>query len=117
MNAEPRPEKEMKGLNIETFFGGIIAIAGYLIALMGVLILGFQIILWMRNGYWTPFSARQAVSVFAGGDPIPYPALSWRGIEKVVVWLLDAPLSVSLWVDGWIVIVVGLIVIHDHKDD
>jgi hypothetical protein len=106
----------MKAFNLEAFLGGIIALAGYLIVLTGYLILGFQGILWLKDGHWTPFAMREIVSVFVGDAPIPYPTLSWQGIQKIAVWLLDAPLSIGLMVVGAVTVVAGLIIVHEHQE-
>jgi hypothetical protein len=90
----------MKAADIQSLLGGLVIGAGVLIVFAAPLLLGYQCILWLQNGYWTPIAFREAISIFGGTSPIPDPAISWQGLQKVVVWLLDAPLSFALWVFG-----------------
>lgn len=50
--------------------------------------LAYQAVLWLRDGRWAaiPISTLD----------LPYPSFEWQGIQKVAVWLHDAPLS------GWL---------------
>jgi hypothetical protein len=73
-----------------------------LIGFGGVAVFGFQCLWWLRDGYWT--QGRLGELWYQLG--FPYPALSWAGIERIVLWIFDLPLSGGLIliavIVGWI---------------
>lgn len=79
-------------------------IVGLCGAVFGIGVLGFQFILWLRDGAWTSFELRFAWDAI-GGRP---PNFSWRGVQKIVTGVLELPLSFSFFVPGWMLIGSGI---------
>lgn len=86
--------------------GGAMILAGFIAILR-------QIVGWLYTGNWSPMEFRVAWHAVGGTEP-DLPGL--RGVQKILVWLLDQPLSVSLAVYGAIVIVLGLVIIIKVED-
>ena len=99
---------KLKASDIQSSLGGLVAAAGGLTVVAAPLLLGYQGLLWLQSGHWTPIALREAVSIFNGSPPIPDPTISWRGVQQIVGWLLDAPLSLSLWFLGFGLVAVGV---------
>jgi hypothetical protein len=96
--------------------GIVVYVAGVLIALAGFLVLCYQGILWLQHGYWTQFAMREVVSILSGGAPISNPTLQWQGIQKVIVWLLDAPLSFGSIIVGIATVFAGAAIVGSAED-
>jgi hypothetical protein len=80
--------------------GGAMISAGLIVVLR-------QIVGWLYTGNWPPMEFRAAWHAVGGTEP-DLPGL--RGVQKILAWFLDQPLSVSLAVYGAIVIVLGLVI-------
>ena len=78
---------------------GAIAISGppFLFFAGGVLVIGFQIFFWLMEGVWTPYELSHALEYFGMGVPNVYP---WKGIQMIVDWIFELPLSFSLFIFG-----------------
>lgn len=77
----------------------IVAIAGLLVVLAGIAVLGMQCLGWLREGEWTAFP----VSGLAG----PPPQGDWLGLNAIVGWVYELPLSLALVVIGVAVALTG----------
>ncbi len=80
---------------IEEWFGLFGALGFFAAALL----LGYQALLWLKEGQWTPIP----ISSVLGKLNIDYYSLidiPWAGAQKIVVWLLDLPLSLGIVVFG-----------------
>ena len=66
--------------------------AGSFLIMGGVLIIGTQVALWLRDGFWTPCSLWIYWQAIGGTSP-DWP--SFRGGQLIAAWLLHWPLSVS----------------------
>jgi hypothetical protein len=75
-----------------------------------ICLLGYQAFLWLKEGQWTPIP----ISSVLGKLNIDYYSLvdiSWAGAQKIVVWLLDLPLSLGIVVFGGLVgVLVGYLI-------
>jgi hypothetical protein len=58
----------------------------------GVSVLGYQIFLWFRLGYWTTVSLSDFV-IWAGW---PIPHSDWYTVEKIILWCLGTPLAADI---------------------
>ena len=67
---------------------GCSIIAWLLLGALGIL--AYQGILWLHDGYWTAFSLSDVLTLVG----LQMPVFEWRGLGKIVYWLLDQ------WV-GW----------------
>lgn len=76
-------------------FEGSAGLIGAFLLLGAALVPGYQIVLWLRDGYWTPMPLDIAFGWF-GVDPVPHAAaLQWGGVKKICMWMLTVPVSVG----------------------
>ena len=76
---------------IEEWFG----LCGALGFMAAFILLGYQAVLWLREGQWTPIPISSVLNKFS----IDYNSvvdISWAGIQKILVWILDLPLSLGI---------------------
>ncbi|MGH6840739.1 MAG: hypothetical protein ACREDV_01385 [Methylocella sp.] len=66
-----------------------ITVAGIFIVMSGIGVIGYQGFLWLQNGYWSPLEFRLAWQWVGGSEP----SFTWLGAQKIVVAILDGPLS------------------------
>ena len=77
--------------------GGMIFIGGFMILLA-------QFVYWLKAGIWIPVDLwRILTEVGAGQISLP----SWRGVQKILDWILDLPASLSLMIAGLLLQVIG----------
>lgn len=96
--------------------GGILAVpllGGFAMMLAGFIVVVRQVAWWLQAGNWPPMEFRTAWHVVGGTEP-DFPGL--RGLQRVLVWFLDQPLSVSLAVYGAIIIVLVLMILIKIED-
>ena len=86
--------------------GGAMILAGFIVILR-------QVVGWLYTGNWSPMEFRAAWHAVGGTEP-DLPGL--RGVQKILVWFLDQPLSVSLAVYGAIAIVLSLVIMIKAED-
>lgn len=100
---------------MDYFFGGIsfaVLFGASIIFLLGFALIGYQILIWLKNGVWTEFPIMVIFDyVFQGTalhDWLQNPG-SWFGLHQVIEWLLEnTPLALALIVDGALGILVML---------
>ncbi len=89
---------------------GYIGTAAFLGALT---VLGFQVYSWAKSGEWTPIP----VSMIAGfllGHPLLGDELSgWKGIARIVQWIMDLPISGVLFAMG-VCLIPGFAIAEDR---
>jgi hypothetical protein len=87
---------------IEALWALIVRFIGLLIIFYGIGVFGYQVIGWLRDGFWTPFELRTEWEWLWAvvGMRAPQPQFSWLGIQKIVSWLLQAPLSLAIIIQG-----------------
>jgi hypothetical protein len=104
-------------------WSGLIAMAAFaasvclfMVPLLGAILMifaGFVTVLrqadrWLRTGSWPPLEFRAAWLAIGGTEPdLP----DFRGVQKILVWVLDQPLSVSLIADGVVLIALALVLV------
>jgi hypothetical protein len=99
-------------------FGALVCIfavpllGGMFMILAGFIVVVRQATGWVHTGTWSPLEFRLAWRAIGGTEP-DLPDL--RGIQKILVWFLDQPLSVSLAVYGAVLFVAGLTVVLWHE--
>jgi hypothetical protein len=96
--------------------GFSVAFMGLIIGLAGPFVVIYQGLLWLREGFWTPFGIRHVLSIIHIGSPIADPSLSWRGVQNIIVWVLDSPLSIGLAIVGWLICLSGVSVMDAARD-
>lgn len=101
----------------ERLFGeqaaGLFAIVLASPVLIGPLILALQGIEWLRSGQWPPVPISSGFRYFN----IPMPRAEWVGVQKIIVVVMDFPLSLTVsvvWI-GVIIFVVAQIEQHRMK--
>lgn len=110
---------DWSGLATMVGFGlsvGILAVpflVGCAMTLVGFIVIWRQILGWLQIGNWSPMEFRAAWHAVGGTEP-DLPGL--RGLQKILVWFLDQPLSVSLAVYDAIAIVLGLVIVIKVED-
>ncbi len=80
-------------------FGGGILGCGMLLVIG---ILAYQSWLWLRLGKWVPFP----ISTLWDAASAPRPHASWLGVQAILDWSLDFPISGL----GFLVVIFGLCV-------
>jgi hypothetical protein len=76
-----------------------VIVVGLLVFLCGIGFLGVDCLNWLRTGDWSATSIWTAW-IWIGG---PYPIIEWRGVQKIVLWLMDLPLSAVLILAGLLI--------------
>lgn len=66
------------------------------------LLLAYQAYLWLKEGQWTPIPISSILEKF-NIDYYSIINMSWAGAQKIVVWLLDLPLTLGIVVLSGIV--------------
>jgi hypothetical protein len=81
-----------------------ISMLGVLTTIFGPMaVIGFQAFLWLRDGIWLALPARLIWDAVAAGPP----AISWVGVERLLLSALDLPLSLALFGLGVALIIFG----------
>jgi hypothetical protein len=81
--------RSMASVNREILMGEGLRIAGTFLALGGIGVLGYQGLLWLQDGGWTPLEFRVALQIVGAQEPF----FVWRGVQKISVWFFDQSLS------------------------
>jgi hypothetical protein len=77
-----------------------------LFIIVGGLILGgvgvffYQVYLWLKYAMWAPMPVATALASMGFDYYSSISAIRWAGIQKILTWLIDLPLSVCLIVLG-----------------
>lgn len=77
---------------------------GALLELIGWGIIVVQCIAWLKNGVWYPVEVRDGFQALS----ISTPYTDWAGIQMVVEWLLNFPLSWTLIVLAFPIMFFGM---------
>ena len=80
--------------------GGWVGLLGTVGFLFGVGVFIYQMYLWLRLGQWVPMPL-STVLVWFGFDYSSTTHIAWMGVQKLVVWGLDLPLSVMSILTGF----------------
>ena len=76
-----------------------------ILMLPSLAVLGWQAYSWLRTGHWTALPIAKAFEYLEW----PIPATTWGGLQKIIDWIFDIPLSLTLFVLAFIVLVIGAI--------
>lgn len=76
-------------------FEGWAGLIGAFLLLGAALIPGYQIVLWLRDGYWTPMPLDIAFDWFEVDVATHVTAMQWEGVKKICMWLMTLPLAVG----------------------
>ena len=85
--------------SLENIMGICISLLGAGSFLGGAGVLAYQIIDWLKTGEWFPVPVWKIFELM-GSDLSFIPEIEWRGLQKILLWLLDLPLSIALPVSG-----------------
>lgn len=66
----------------------------------GAITLGYQVYLWLKIGQWVPIPLSAALT-WGGFAFAPIFDVKWLGLRKILIWVLDLPLSVMLIVGSF----------------
>jgi hypothetical protein len=77
---------------------------GLLIILVAISVFIYQVYLWLRTGTWTPMPF-YLIFNWLGVDLSPIGNMEWQGIKKIIIFILEFPLSVMLFLLGFTVMV------------
>jgi hypothetical protein len=96
----PRSVFKRAQVQIATGIYDLINLAGYCVALCGVMALALQCFLWFRDGVWTNLELRAGLQALE----ISEPKLDWTAAQSILAWALDLPISGSLVVLGLLIV-------------
>src|SRR5258706_4529381 len=78
----------------------IIRLANWLIGLavilLGAGLFAYQLLLWLQHGEWTSFDVKSGMQWGLGHSVGPVPDMKWKGVRKLLEWLLEMPLGLGL---------------------
>src|SRR6266478_7683057 len=72
----------------------------------------WQIYYWLKSGAWFPIPVSKALEYMQW----PYPNLEWRGVQKILDYFLDLPLSAVIWLLAMSLFALGIIVVDSFDD-
>ena len=102
-----KKEKIDRAFNIA--IGGLILWIGVLVILFGIGIFAYQCYFWLKNGTWIEIPFWKILSHFESVvNILDYLAISWKGIEKIVVGILNLSTTLMSFIIGLIITVIGL---------
>jgi hypothetical protein len=78
-----------------------IAMGGGYLVIGGLLVLGYQAVKWLKDGWWQPL---QLSEVWGGGPPF---YSSWAGVQKIGQAIAELPVSGVCIVVGVLVVMGG----------
>jgi hypothetical protein len=80
-------------------------LVGVMVMIAGILIFGYQIIIWLLRGNWFAYSTRE----FWFNFYLPTATTGWDGIDKIISWISEFPLSVVTFLFGLGIFLMGVI--------
>ena len=89
---------------------GAFSIIGFFLFVGSLFIWGCQVLMWMKNGFWTEFTiAKTLPGLFSWIN-------SWEngfGVEKILLWVFDIELTIFVLILG---LIMGLYFLHMAVD-
>lgn len=67
----------------------LVVMAGFVMTACGILLLLVQLASWIQAGTWPNIGLRALI-----GEPLPHPI--WLGLQPLLYWLFQLPLSLAL---------------------
>jgi hypothetical protein len=96
----PRPDHRRRKMSDaaerEIRRGSAVIVAAMLILLCSLGVLGYQVVLWLRDGHWTGMDLWLVWNWFG----FPAPSLTWQGVQKLALAALDFSLAGGVAVGG-----------------
>ena len=80
-------------------------LVGVMIMIAGILIFGYQIIVWHLRGNWFSYSVR----AFWFNFYLPMTTTGWDGVDKIIYWISDYPLCAVAFLFGLGIFLIGVI--------
>lgn len=116
------PEKNQKGQDLKkkiaVVAGFIIALSGILCLIGGIVIIIYQFYYWLKIGRWFSMPFSVILSKVISLNYLHH--LEWKGISKILLWIVKQPSSLLLIICGCIITVIGdiirLQVTRDYKE-
>jgi len=90
---------------ISRLFGELIYLAGFLLILTGVSVFFYQCYFWLKSEIWLEMPLRKILAI----DEIPFDNLKtdWKGIQKIVLWLIEQSSALAITIIGYVTTVIG----------
>jgi hypothetical protein len=79
---------------------------GICFSVAGLSVLGYQSLLWIKYGSWSPLAFRLALELIGAREPL----FAWQSAEKMSAWICDLPLSGVLLAAGLVAVISGVAV-------
>jgi hypothetical protein len=73
---------------------------GICLSVAGLSVVGYQSLLWIKFGSWSPLAFRLVLELIGAREPL----FAWQSAAKVSAWICDLPLSGVLFAAGLAVI-------------
>jgi hypothetical protein len=77
---------------------------GICFSVAGLSVLGYQCLLWIKYGLWSPLSFRLVLELIGAREPL----FAWQSAEKISAWICDLPLSGVLFAAGLVAVTSGV---------
>lgn len=69
---------------------------GAILLLGAALVVGYQIVLWLKDGFWTPMPLDLALRWLSIDSMALVKTIQWEGAKKICIWIFALPLAVGL---------------------
>src|SRR5262245_34620645 len=82
----------------------VLVLLGWVFSALASCALSYQVMFWLKYGDWLPLDLLRFWNWI--GDWVPYS--SWVGIDRIIFWFLEIPLTISLILLGFVCILLGI---------
>jgi hypothetical protein len=80
-------------------------LVGVMVMIAGILVFGYQIIIWLLRGNWFPYTVRE----FWFNFYLPITTTGWDSVDKIISWIAEFPLCVVTFLFGLGLFLMGVI--------
>jgi hypothetical protein len=92
--------KEKTSKNWRSKLFGAFSIIGFFLCAGSLFVWGYQILMWLENGFWTKHSVAETLPglfswVISWED--------WFGVQKILLWVFDLELVIFIYFGGLII--------------
>ena len=77
--------------------------------LVGSAVVDWQVFQWLKTGQWYPVTLSAALEYLK----FPYPDLEWRGVQKILDFLLDFPIGLVSFIFAMFIFAAVLAMLDD----
>ena len=88
-----------------------VSFVGICFSVAGLSVLGYQCLLWIKHGLWSPLAFRLVLELTGAREPL----FAWQSAEKMSAWICDLPLSGVLFAVGLVVATFGVVITADGR--